>query len=387
MTYSLDLKRVCWCTPAYDSNLNPYRKLGFMALSHPVLLRGVLSVSAAHMEMYGQTNTGVSCVRQLHALGALRSALHLLERNELSQSRDNSTANVDDSPSRLSDKEVTLAAVVMQTSSVLMAGLWTIEMHIKCALYLIQHLGYFDRAPSSVLTRTVINRLAMVDVMLAFVRTRRPQAPLGFYMYQIHEELDREEPSFREMHGCHQPVLSFLARIAVLSADLANGTRTQSEIRAKGYQLETEMRLWGHRYSGLLDTEAASTSSASQVPPQIVPACTALDTVCECFYWTGHIVLLRRVLLEPTKSVRVQSIRRRVFDLINGLVPGCGPDSPLAFPFYMSACEAISPEDRDRVCRRHMETFAVYRDDWRVLLMAAVEKVWSKAEAEAADHR
>lgn len=264
-----------------------------------------------------------------------------------------------------------------------MVGMCNVEMHMKCALYLIQDLGYFCQPPPSIFTRTLIHRFAMVDVVVALLRFRYPQAPLDFFMYQDHEELDSEEPSFREMHGCHQRVLSFLAQIAVLSEDLARAGSLQSEIQAKAYNLETEMRFWGRSYYDTMVTELTPSAALAKGPRNRPNGRTDLDVVSECFYWIAHILLLRRVFLDPTNSTRVQLILRHLFKLMDSLVAGCGPDSSLPFPFYMAAREATTPEDQDWVRRKHVEMFDIYRDRAREFLMASAEKIWEHAEAEA----
>ena len=358
-----------------------------MALSYPVLLHGILSVSTAHMDMYGRSNESILSSRQLRALRSLQAALDLLQkggdRNTETGQRSQYTPEADGIFSILSTREITLAAIMMQTSSILMVGICNVEMHMTCALYLIRHLGYLHRAPRSIFTRTLIHRFAMVDVVLAHIRFRHPQAPLSFFMYQDHEELDREEPSFREMHGCHQRVLSFLAQIAVLSADLAKPGRLQSEIQAKGYNLETEMRFWGRSYYDAICTDLTPSASLNRTPHDRPNSRTDLDVVCECFYWIAHILLLRRVFLDPTNSTRVQLVRRQLFKLMDSLVAGCGPDSSLPFPFYMAAREATTVEDRDWVRRKHAEMFDIYRDRTREFLMSSAEKIWANAAAEA----
>ena len=337
--------------------------------------------------MYGRSNESILFSRQLRALRSLQAALDLLQKggdwNTETDQKSEYTSEADGVFSILSTKEITLAAVMMQTSSILMVGICNVERHMTCALYLIQYLGYLHRAPRSVFTRTLIHRFAMVDVVVALIRFRHPQAPLRFFMYQDHEELDREEPSFREMHGCHQRVLSFLAQIAALSANLAKVGSPQSEIQARGYNLETEMRFWGRSYYDAMVTESTPSASLTRTPYRQPNGRTDLDVVCECFYWTAHILLLRRVFLDPTNSTRVQLIRRHLFKLIDSLVVGCGPDSSLPFPFYMAAREATTLEDQDWVRRKHAEMFDIYRDRAREFLMTSTEKIWANAVVEA----
>ncbi|KAF5531696.1 hypothetical protein FMEXI_12842 [Fusarium mexicanum] len=279
-----------------------------------------------------------------------------------------------------SNDEITFTYYLNRTSSVLMVDLKSIETHMTYALHLIQHLGYLTQPPRSVLMRTLIYRFAMVDVMLAFIQSRHPQASPDFFMYQnnVDQLIGAEEPSFREMHGCHQRVLSFLAKIAILSAYIAKSGSRPSEIQVKGYDLETEMRHWGRIYYGGMAAESSD-------PPigrsrERLNSRADLEVVCECFYWTAHILLLRRVFLDDTKSTRVQLIRKRLFRLMDSLVSGCGPDSSLPFPFYIAACEATVTCDQDWVRKKHGEMLAAYRDPAREVLMTSVERIWAKSE-------
>ncbi|KIW44772.1 uncharacterized protein PV06_03220 [Exophiala oligosperma] len=385
------MKRVCSCTPAYDSSLNPYRKMALLALSYPVLLNGILSVSTAHMHNYGRSNEALLSSRQSRALTSLRSVLDSLqtpvEPNDDARRKMQKHTESNVGFSVLSAREIALAAIMMQTTSVLLTGVGNVDVHMKCALYLIQDLGYLRRPPCSVTAKTLIHRFAMVDVILAHLRFRRPMAPGSFFMYQEHEKLDHEEPSFRDMHGCHQRVLCFLAQISVLSVELAeDGISSYAEIQARAYSLETEMRVWGRGYHITMACAPTAgstlpTSQSTRSRPESGER-SDLDVVCECFYWTAHILLLRRVFLDPTRSSRVQLIRRHLFGLMDGLVAGCGPDSSLSFPFYMAAREATTLAERDWVRRKHTEMLNVYRDRSREFLMTATEMIWESAAKE-----
>lgn len=384
------MKRVCTCIPAHDSDQNPWRKLALVALSYPVLLHGILSVATGHMHNYGRSHESLLSSRQSRALESLRSALDALQDSKDGQDSlagDNShrLMNGDGVFSVLSAPEIALAAIMMQTSSVLMTGIGNVEVHMKCALHFIRDLGYLYRPASSVFARLLVQRFAMVDVVLAHLRFRRPMAPLDFFLYQKNDEVDHTEPSFREMHGCPQRVLCFLSQISVLSASLVSNDSPPDQIQAKAYTLETEMRVWGHKYYDAMTCVSDSDSSASfsLTPTHARPISSDprvdLDIVCECFYWTAHILLLRRVFLDPTKSTRVQLIRRHLFRLMDRLVPGCGPDSSLPFPFYMTAREAVTLQDRDWVRRKHAAMMESYRDRSREYLMASTERIWESA--------
>jgi hypothetical protein len=327
-----------------------------VALSYPVLLYGILLVSTAHMHINGRSNDSIVSSRQSRALTSLQAALDLLQnRNKDTTQKSGYPLEADGVFSILSAREIALAAIMMQTTSVLMTGIGNVDMHMTCALHFITDLGYLHRPPPSIFSRTLTHRFAMVDVVLAHLRFRPPKAPLSFFMYQ--EYVDNEEPSFRDMHGCDQRVLHFLAQISVLSANVARAESSQFEIQAQAYILETEMRIWGHRYYDTMlcgASQSRFSASLGRSPHQLSER-TDLDVVCECFYWTAHILLLRRVFLDPTESARVQLIRRHLFKLMDSLVAGCGADSSLSFPFYMAAREATTSAERDWVRRKHAD--------------------------------
>ncbi|KAF5578564.1 hypothetical protein FPANT_9944 [Fusarium pseudoanthophilum] len=382
-TFTYYLRRVSSCTTSYDSDRNPYRRLAMAALSYPVLLHSILAVSTAHMEMFGQSNRSILYSRQSQALKSLRTALKYLNLEDDQGPDTQKSIQVEGVFAFHSPGEITLAAVIMQTSSVLMMDLSNIGTHMTYALYLIQYLGYMSRPPRSSFLKTLIYRFSMVDVVLAFVQSTRPRAPLDFYKYQdSSDELD-QAPSFLEMHGCHRRVLSYLAQIANLSAELIESESRKSAVQAAGYDLETEMRLWGRNYCSAMTSESKLPDSSTTSSGDEINSRADLEVVCECFYWTAHLVLLRRVFLDPTNSTRVQLIRRHMFRLMDGLASGCGPDSSLPFPFYIAACEAMTSADRSWVRKRHTAMLNTYRDRARESLMASVEGVWARAEASA----
>lgn len=348
------------------------------------------------MHNYGRSSEALVSSRQARALKSLRSALGFLVGNKShGDSVDDELRPFVDGGgifSVLSARLIALAAVMMQTSSCLMSGIGNVEVHMKCALEFMRDLGYLWRPATPVFGRLLVQRFAMVDVVLAHLRFRRPLAPLDFFMYNDHEQVDHEEPSFREMQGCPQRVLGFLAQIAWLSAELTetvtNIESRHAEIQSRAYGLETEMRVWGHKYYDAVvrgSSAASAHTDLSVTKPasgkEISNPREALDVVSECFYWTAHILLLRRVFLDPTKSGRVQLIRRHVFRLINSLEVGCGPDSSLPFPFYMAAREAVTLEDRDWVRQKHITMMETHRDCSREYMMASTEKIWEKAVA------
>lgn len=381
------LKHVCRVIPAHDGARNPWRKLAIIALSHPVLLHGVLAVSTAYMFNNGRCQESVLSLRQARALASLQDALNALHDETEDDAHSVSKLERNLYPNRtfsvLSPKEIALAAVLMQTCTVLMSGIGDFEIHVKCALHFIRNLGFLYAPPSSAFSWLLVYRFATVDVLLALSRFRSPMAPMEFFMYHSHADLDHTAPSFREMMGFDHPVLCFLARISVLSADLVGPDASQTEIQTKAHMLETEMRNWGHHYYDAMirSSSSASTPLGSAIlSSEPVDEASALDIVCECHYWVAHVLLMRRVFLDPTRSTRVQLVVKYIFQLMDRLTPGCGPDSTAPFPFYMAAREAVTTEARDWVRQKHAAMMAIYRHRAREYMMEAVENTWKASE-------
>ncbi|KAM5373723.1 hypothetical protein ACJZ2D_006894 [Fusarium nematophilum] len=366
IAYTYYINHASSLIPAYDGPQNPYRKLSLVSLSYPLLLHTILYVSTVSMFNYGRSNGDLIPRRRSQALSFLQQAVsfHKSESSGRSQvlPRQNRALSV------LSLKEVTLAAFLMHIVTEVMSGSQATESYLQSAYQLMAELGYIESMPETFYSRFLIERFAIIDVVLSFLRRRKPIAPMSFVLYQENEEVDSSEPAFRELAGCPQVVLTFLARVSYLAHDVA---AFDGDSSAEAYQLETEMRIWGQRYSCLSARDGRTTTTAY------------LDILSECFYWTAQLLLARRVYLDATPSPRVQFLRRHLFSLMDRLPAGCGPDSSLPFPFYMAAREAMTPEDRDWVRRKHAEMMDVYRDRAREIMMGLTEDIWTKADGAA----
>ncbi|KAH7202440.1 fungal-specific transcription factor domain-containing protein [Fusarium oxysporum] len=339
--------------PALDSPGNPFRELCRVSISYPLLLHTFLGDLRVMEE------------RRSQALRSLRSMERYLR---FSNTREESSVSIENHAfSVLSLREVTLAAYLIHIASEVMTGSLTTDTHLRNAFKLVVELRYIDKMPEGFYSRFLVQRFAMIDVIMSLLRRRKPLAPEYFILYQQHEEAD--------------PVLSFLARISTLATDV----ELQNDVRlAEAYQLETTMRDWGSRkYPMPLNIAARSKSplfghgTASQDDH--------LSTLNACFYWMAHLLLARRVFLDPTASSRVQLYRKHLFALIDRLPPGCGPDSSLPIPFYMAAREAIVPLDREWVRHKHAEMIAIYPDRSRELMMSLTEDIWSMSDGEYHD--
>lgn len=323
---------------------------------------------------YGRSDSSLIAKHQSQASSLLKNATAFLRAENGKSGQE--MPGQSHAMSVLSLREVTLAAYLMHIVTEVMSGSQTAETFLQNAYQLMVELGYIESMPKSYYARLLVHRFAIIDVVLAFLRRRKPIAPMSFVLYQQDEDMDKNEPSFRELTGCPQPVLAHLARISHLAYGIAAYQGDASSHLAEAYQLETEMRIWGQRYP------VPFAPGADQAHAQISPADDRkdLDTLSECFYWTAQLLLARRVFLDPTSSPRVQFLRRHLFNLMDRLPAGCGPDSSLPFPFYMAAREAMTSEDRDWVRTKHVEMINVYRDRSREIMMGLTEEIWSKAD-------
>lgn len=265
------------------------------------------------------------------------------------------------------DHEALLTAVVLQGVVVAQSADGVLEPHVKCASFLMQTLDHFSQVPHSTLARMAVQRFGMVDVMLAISRQRRPYAPRTFVLHEPDaERWDNSTPSFRKMTGCPQPLMCFLVRISHLACDVEERMQQAasiSDILAEAYRLESDLRSWGSGFTG------TGTILENVVRPP-------LDILTECFYWTAHLLLARRVFRDSTRSPRVQHLMHTCFGLMDQLTTGCGPDSSLPQPFYLAAREAVTLEDRTWVRQKHESMTEYYREQQRNMAMHLTERVW-----------
>ncbi|CAG8931640.1 unnamed protein product [Penicillium salamii] len=341
--------------PALDGPENPYRQLSIPALSSPILLETIVCISTEHMLNFGLASVDLAAKRQQRMLRTLGQKLLSLD----------STPSSDTIVIEKSEREALLIAVVLQGIVVAQSADGVLEPHVKCASWLMQALGYFESIPQNPIARMAIQRYGMVDVMLAISRQRRPYAPQNFILSQPDQHhWDETEPSFHKMTGCPQPLMCFLVRIAHLACDVTE--RPGGEVLSEAFQLDTELRSWGSRYTGILPARCDR---------------TLLDILTECFYWTAHLLLARRVFQDQTCSPRVQYLVHVCFRLMDHLATGCGPDSSLPQPFYLAAREAVSAEDRVWVRQKHESMTAFYREQQRNAAMVLIERIWETTDA------
>lgn len=355
-----DMRLVSSNVPALDGPDNPYRQLSFTALSSPVLLETIVCIATEHMLNFGLGNVSIAAQRQQRMLRTIGQNLQLIDG---AGTRETSRVAADAASSL--DHEALFTAVVLQGVVVAQSEDGVLEPHVRCASFLMETLNHFRQVPSSALVRMAVQRFAMVDVMLAISRQRRPYAPRSFVLHQPDSERwDNTEPSFHKMTGCPQPLMCFLARISHLACDVEERLAQMTpidDILTEAYRLESDLRVWGSQYTGILPEN-----------PEPQP----LDILTECFYWTAHLLLARRVFRDPTRSPRVQHLTHTCFGLMDQLSTGCGPDSSLPQPFYLAAREAVTVEDRAWVRQKHESMTEYYREQQRNMAMRLTERVW-----------
>lgn len=344
--------------PAYDGARNPYRRLSGLALASPVLLNTIISLATEYMYYHGHMAPEMAMLRHQRALASLREAL--VSGNTERELGINAT---DTQGTTLSSKQATLAAVLLQIANVVFIGGVGVDAHLSCASHFLLDLDYIDHAIGDFIPRLLVQRFAMIDVVTSILRRRRPHLPLSCWIFQPNAKYDRAEPSFREMTGCPQPILGFLARISHLAVHIAEENADTNTVLLKAFDVETELRVYA--------TSRIKTTSTRTTLDKY------LDILSQCFYWSAHLVLQRAVYRDVISSLRVQQTVSILVILIKSMPVGCGPDSSLPFPFYLSSREAIHDTHREWVRSRNQQMKQVYPGRARDGLMKLLESIWT----------
>jgi hypothetical protein len=307
---------------------------------------------------FGLVDVSTAARHQQRMLRTIGQNLQLIESGDTCETRAIVTTN---NPAH----EALFAAVILQGVIVAQSADGVLEPHVRCAAFLMEVLNHFRQVPHNILGRMTVQRFAMVDVMLAISRQRRPFSPKDFVLHLPDAETwDHTEPSFHKMTGCPQPLMCLLVRISHLACDVDDRVEhcaPISDLLSRAHSLENDLRAWGEHYP------AHSSEQGIRAP---------LDILTECFYWTAHLLLARRVFQDHTRSPRVQHLTRTCFDLMGQLSTGVGPDSSLPQPFYLAAREAITLEDRAWVRQKHESMTNYYREQQRNLAMQLTQRIW-----------
>jgi hypothetical protein len=359
-----DIRYLSGVLPALDSSSNPYRRLSKLALASPVLLNTIISLSTEYMFLNGRVAPEITLQRHHQAIQSLREALV-----SASAPHPHGSPAFGDSGNEIGSKEATLAAVLFQVANVVFTGGIGVEVHLACAMHFIHDLDYLSAPVDGFLPRLLVQRFAMLDVVTAIQRFRRPQLRHDFWFFEPNDYYDRTEPSFREMTGCPQPVLGYFARIANLQADLLENCKSEYNILVKASTLETDMRIYARSRVAFSSTRSVEANH--------------LDSLSQCFYWSAHLLLQRRIYRDASTSHRVQQTAANIVKLIKSMPLGCGPDSSLLFPFYLSSKEAITDEHRQWVRQRNEEMKEIYSARSRDTVMSLLDEVWAAVDDQA----
>ena len=394
--------------PAFESASNPYRALATEALGSSVLLDSIVSLATEHMFNFGLNNLQTVISRQQRALQSLRQAA-----SNVAASDDSSLTL----SSELSIKQGALAAALLQVANAILGGSNSTDAHLRYALHLLRSLSCIRTPPQTFFSRLMFQRFAQMDLANALLRQAAPLAPEDFALFQPNEEFwDQTYPSYYEMSGCSQVTACFLVKIARMARDRDENVAPDKvmEILGEAYDLETQLHLWGQKNGYHLSREAdqlfvrttvstdpsspessedggqsdqpRASSDFSRRPKPIGRALSAdpsrqsLLRVGECFFWTAHLLLYRRVYQDQTHSPRVRAVVGKLVRLMDLLVAGCGPDTCLPLPFYLTAREAVTSEERDWARRKHISMRDYYRDVSRDQMMSNTEEIWLRSD-------
>ncbi|KAL3474421.1 fungal-specific transcription factor domain-containing protein [Aspergillus californicus] len=377
--YTYYVNRIAGELQAQDGFHNPYRKLSVLGLSFPVLLKTLLSCAAEHLHALGRCPASLAVELQDRAIQAIRSELALL-RVQRAPIPGRVTIDVGINPD-----EALLAAVLLQPGVIAFSGSEpiSVQTHLEIAFYILNQLRYVTNPgiTARFLPKFFLQRFAIVDLGICVWHRRRPRLPLDNWFVEtpdldadMKDPIDDLQPSFREMTGCPHIVFTFLHRVMHLAADIASSARPVSNIHRDAIKLETEIQMYGLRYSEPISAREPESQAMGCIRQSFVHACLLL--------------LFRRVFMERSSSARVQNSVRTIFCLLQAVpisskevcielgTVRSGVDSATGLPFYLAAREAIAMEDQDWVTERYHTWRKVYPNLARVQLMEVTEKLW-----------
>ncbi|KAK5050878.1 hypothetical protein LTR84_003437 [Exophiala bonariae] len=344
LAFTFYTERISRILPAHDAPDNPYRRLTAIAIHAPVLLHTVISIATAFMHNHGGLATyELTATRQARALSSLRQTL--------------SKALNGKGESRLIVTEAIVFAILLQIFYLALTGGMEIEPHFASATYFLRVLGYLPKPPTGFLGRALVQRYAMIDVARAIYRRTRPLSEADFWFYHTGHDLDQTQSSFKIMTGCPHAVLVFLVQVTNLAASTLEQPETP-ENTAKAIELEADMHIYRRSQPSALN-----------------------DPLSEAFYWTAHLLLQRRVYLEHPRSRRVQFTRNKIFELVQSMALGYGPDSSVFLPLNISGREAMTLSDREWIRTRARDLTHIYGIRTNEHCMKLMEQIWACVDA------
>ncbi|KAK2792431.1 hypothetical protein FQN52_003366 [Onygenales sp. PD_12] len=359
--YAYFLQSVSMIIPACDSSQNGYRQLAILALSTPVLMGTVISISTTYMHLRGGAPVSLALQRQSQALATLRDSISDLTNPDTTTSYCESL------------RRDILATILLQITVEIASGGRGAQTHIDYAWNLFRELGYEQRKPTCPIGTVLVQRITYIDILSSIFWQRRPFLPLSFWFINQQCTPDgREEssPTFQETTGCPHWVISLLARISHLSADDATGM-PHTVVMSQAHELQTDLHVAARTYI----TPLAGQSSLPNKQRH-------LDIVGQCFYWGAVLLLQRRIFHDRRNSCRVQSALIVLIQLMESLPIGCGPDSALSLPLYLAALEAIDPDHRMRIRRKSCQLTKEYPSKTRETLTMLYDAIWADIDME-----
>ncbi|OAX81459.1 hypothetical protein ACJ72_04198 [Emergomyces africanus] len=359
IAYEYFLRSVAMIIPACDSTQNGYRQLATLALSSPVLMDTIISISTTYMHLRGCAPMFLALQRQSRALAALRDSL-----GSLSGSAVRAYSN--------SLKRDVLATILLQITFEMASGGSGAKTHLTYAWSLFRELGYHRRKPFCSIDTVLVQRMTWIDTISSVFWQRRPLLPRSFWFFNYNQVSsdDVSQPTVQETTGCPQWVISFLARISHLCADYNEGLPSFPLI-TQARELEIDLNISARNYF-VHHTAPSYTDLPSRQKH--------LDIVGQCFYWSAILLLQRRIFRDSRHSARVQLGLTALIDLMESLPIGCGPDSALSLPLYLAASEAIELDHRARIKNKSHQLTTEYPSKTREALALEYEIIWARID-------
>lgn len=321
----------------------------------------VIAVSTRYMSQRGRVPITLALSRQVRALKTLRASLGpLFQEPHISDEPCWSVSNTWGPTAR----QAILAAIALQFTVEMLIGSGDVKTHLNTAVRLLEQLESMGQGHDSFIGRTLAYRISFVDVTSSFFWCRRPLLSLSFWIYNMDQESGSVTPSIREMTGCPYFVFCFLAEISHLVFDAHDESVDRSTIMEKAYKIEDGLR----NYIRAPFEHDSMTDMQTHIH---------LEALSRCFCWAALLLLQRRVFYDARSSPRVQFAVNNLVDLMESMPLKCGPDSSLPFPLYVTAHEAISREQRERILSKGRLLAEVYPSKTREMMNESFESLWA----------
>ncbi|KLJ11503.1 hypothetical protein EMPG_13308 [Blastomyces silverae] len=362
IAYMYFLRSVAMIMSACDSTQNGYRQLAVLALSTPVLMGTVISISTTYMHLRGSAPMFLALQRQSRALATLRDSLGSLSSSVVKGCTEHLKRDL-------------LATILLQVTVEMASGGSGAKTHIAYAWNLFRELGYDRRKPACSIGTLLVQRMTWIDTISSIFWQQRPFLPRSFWFFNYNQDSPDDgdsQPTVQETTGCPQWVISFLARISHLCADYSDGLPSFL-LMPQAKELELDLNISARNYFNRTSAPYKNLSNRQR----------HLDVVGQCFYWSAVLLLQRRIFRDRRDSPRVQSSLTVLIELMESLPIGCGPDSALSLPLYLAAHEAIEPDHRTRIRSKSRQLTAEYPSKTREALTREYEIIWADIDRSA----